>query len=163
MLQENRKQVRPSLSEGELSGLSYNYRGSVEFFDSVSEEAASLLMDLYNYSPEIRAVVNKKGRPDVKFESFRFTADISFGDDGEAFFEFSLFAEEAGRSAWVLKNEYWDGDNGWRLTFDFNEAGNDLKAIVSDIEAFENDEVHEDVSIEAFDLIKTALSCMIES
>ena len=203
MLQEDEKRVRPTYSVGglnqleiyharvlklvkhderampgyptdDISNLDYWYNEAVMFFKAASKEAETLLSDLYEYSPEIRKLIDEKGRPDDKFRSFKFTAEIEFDND-EGFFDFTLFGNELswsrrfvkiGRlvnSRRLVKEGYWTGEEGWRLTLDFDKADDALRAIVRDIEAFENDEEHKKVSVEAFDLVRTAIHGILKS
>ena len=196
MLQEYEEGVRPTYSVGCLNQLEIYYarlrkfikraeRGipvyttddeeseywhneAVRFFKEASKEAEALLLDLYEYSPEIRKLINEKGLPDDKFTSFKFNADIDFDDD-EAFFDFALFGDEFSLSGRLVnrgrlvKEGRWTGEDGWRLTFDFDDAGDALRAMVRDIEAFEDDEKHKKVSVEAFDLVRTVIHGILKS
>ena len=163
MLQQHEKRGRPSYSDGGLNRLETHRNEALRFFEKVNKEAGALLLDLYEYSPEIRKLIDKKGHYEDKFRGFKFTAEIGFNDNDEAFFDFTLFGADLCYSWELLKDGYWTGEEGGALTFDFDDAGDALRAMVRDIEAFENDGVHEGVSVEAFDLVKTAIHGMLQS
>ena len=168
MLQDDEKRVRPSYSDSGLVGLEGQRDEALGFFEEVSAEVEDLLLDLYEYSAEIRKLIDKKGYRNGKFISFKFTAGIAFDNEDEAFFDFSLVGDQLcdGDQLWLdldlIIRGYWTGEDGWRLTFDFDKADDALKAMVRDIEAFENDEEHEEVSVEAFDLLRTVIFEIIE-